>query len=252
MQMPNNIDVLQIDKKQLEKLMEWKDNNKEVVRNFNPIIEEGIINIFQHTSVYFTLKDDIISFRFYLFDKSHNEDTYILSLDYDFLNLQIFNLNISKDKNRIVSYFREDVLKLDNDNNLTKETQMLIQDIITVYASSMAYMQYYKKDLIENVVEVKLTKKDSQRLEKQKKHNNTINNNSNVITIKNTKKVYLFPDREKIKTNIIPKREIKLDAWRVRGHNRKLSNGKEVYIKPYIKGKNKDKIQNKIYKFEIE
>lgn len=38
-------------------------------------------------------------------------------------------------------------------------------------------------------------------------------------------------------------------AWTVKGFYRKLKNGDSIWIEPFVKGKNKDEIQDKIYKF---
>lgn len=108
-----------------------------------------------------------------------------------------------------------------------------IQDIVTCYASLMAYIIYNKETVAESNPQPKTesNNKKSKTTSKKKHKNNTITyilNRSYNNT--NTHKYHKSPE----------------GIFSVRGHYRKYKNGKTVWIKEYKKGEGKQK--NKIYK----
>lgn len=68
------------------------------------------------------------------------------------------------------------------------------------------------------------------------------------LTLKQVNDILLWRDKNKdlIRHNKISEnRQWHIDCWNVAGHIRHLANGKEIYIKPYTKGKGR--LNNKIY-----
>jgi hypothetical protein len=231
----DKLDVIKLSLEQVEKLMDWKNNNKDVVRAFKTILEEGLIQIGTYAYIHFIDNDDVIMYKYV--DKEHHE--VMASFIYyrnekTITDFEVYKITKIDRINKFIKEFLEDEEKI----------ELFILDTITVHASTMAYMQYCKKEVIEIQNEVKLTRKEQERVNRDRKY-------SNVITIKTHKTVYKFPESNKIKTRELTKREIKASAWNVRGHMRKLKNGKETFIKPYVKGKDKDKLKGKQYKFDL-
>jgi hypothetical protein len=226
-----NLDTIILDKNQLEKLLLWRDNNKTQVRLFKPILQKGIIEVEQTKTYFEELKNLRIQYYVYI----NNE--------------YIFQFQFSRVTNTVAEFFYNkklpNVLKLFRNENEKRE---YIQDILTVHASSMAYMQYYKPQIKQITKEIDITKKDRERLKRQENSKST--DNRKVITIRTEKIKYIFPDVEQIKTKQLTKKQIKLDSWSVRGHIRQLKNGKVTFVNPYVKGKNKENLKGKIYKFD--
>lgn len=98
----------------LFQLMVWRNKNKEKVRNINPIIKEGIISVEHKKNYFYFLQDD--------------DELYISSIP---------------SKNEVVA-FLFDIKKytvLPIANNVTfYPNDEAVQDLVTTYASTMAYL----------------------------------------------------------------------------------------------------------------
>lgn len=110
----------------------------------------------------------------------------------------------------------------------------VIKDTVTVYFTVMAYIYNFKPEI------------EVREFHKHKGSGKGKRGNSQApytVTLKRT--VYIIP--EHIKTTRRPSQRI-AEAWSVRGHMRRLGNGKIVRVKPYTKGNGR--IAEKTYRLE--
>jgi hypothetical protein len=252
---PKNLDVIKLNLDQFKQLMDWKNLNKDHVRSFDPIIEEALIDVANHWTIHF--KEDLnkktITYNVF------KEDDYFYSFMVDVNNRQKIELLDFKFNDKINMNKKTTLFLMEYMSNVDKLTHNdLVADVLTTHASSIAYMQYQKKEIITRQESIKLTKKEQERydreLEKLEKllSSNVKEITPNVITIKATKKVYVYPDVIKLKT--LTKKEIKAGAWTVRGFTR-VKNGKVETVRPYVKGKDKEKremLKAKIFNFKFD
>lgn len=197
------------------KIRQWRDENKDLVRQFRPALEDGVIQ--------FTSENDVE----YEVVFHHRE----LVVDYEVYveGRKIVELKYMPDTMRVLSYTVTPVIP-------KEQHDTLLNDAITIHASAMAYMSYFQG--VEELVEertVRTTKSKKGKGGKKK---------SRVVNI--TKKVYKLTvpfDIPKVKRGF----NRHTDAWQVRGHMRKLKSGKEVWVRPYVKG-DKSKKEPTIYK----
>jgi hypothetical protein len=208
-----NLDRIEITVEDIKKLMEWKNKNKDLVRNRKDVLKEGFI-CYDDTSIYF--KRTLIHMEYKMFyakgkilSFKHNALTYVIS-----------------------DVWKDSSFKLND-----YERQEMIKDIITVHASLMAYMEHYNPQVEVKVIQ---TSKESKKSNKTKK-------------VKNTKRVVNLTKQYKVNIVDKPTptphgyHERHTIAWRVRGHWRKYKSGKTVWVNSYTKGNIED-VQGKIYK----
>lgn len=135
------------------------------------------------------------------------------------------------------------ILFLDANQDDDKADSMLhgiIKESGDAILGTANYFIFHENDFThEQSKEIRTIKKNGKIQKAKGKHR--------YININRYKLVASVPTRSE-KTMI--KRMIRCEAWGVRGHIRRYKSGKEVYIKPYVKGKNKDKVSPKdsIYK----
>lgn len=232
-----NIDTIILSHEQLQKLLLWRDNNKDHVRHFRQILDSGIIEI-EYSKIYFheDINANCINYSFFI------DNVYFVSFTFSRITNTIHNWNINTDTNELSKSINA-INTLNALSTNKQATNELIQDILTTHASIMGYMQYYKPSITEVVMSTK-------RISKHKQREISRMSNNNTLSLKQEKIKYIFPSIENIVTKKLTKREITIEAWTVRGHNRKLRNGSITFVKPYVKGKNKDNIKPKTYKIE--
>lgn len=190
----------------LKNLLAWRDNNKDLVRNFKPSLDEGVILFKGHYKQYFLQEDNIVHFKIYV------------------ANQLYFQFSLNRDSR---TPFNLDFKPIFSEMGIVKKEA--IQDAITVHASIMAYMQSNKE-----YVEVKEIEK---LRKKQKKKNKDKRKNKNYITkIKTTVYKVNVANTEQQRKE---KYEKHIESWGVRGHFRTLKSGNKVWIKPYVKGEGK-------------
>lgn len=217
MSLMDRFDRIVLSKEDLDSLFKWRDNHKDYVRNFKPTLTEGIIEVGDsHTQFFRKLKDE-----HYQYSVIKN-DTRVFEIIWD-----------KKTKNVVTI-----VDKLELNKDMKYE---FIKSVISLHASTMAYIEYYgdKREYV-NV--------------KTKQINNKLNNSAPTRKNKKkrksvklkTKKIYSISiDNEAIKRD---KRryERKTAGWSVRGFWRTYKSGKRVWINPYLKG-DKRNIEPKDY-----
>lgn len=191
----------------IEHILKWRDNHQDLVRHNLYFPFEAIKIICKDNGLTITVINKNNNIEMTITINSHN----IGKLYFTILSNGFFDLKKQK-------------------GNMSVEN---IQDIVTCYASLMAYILYNKDTVAESNPQPKTesNNKKSKTTSKKKHKNNTItyilNRSYNNI---NTHKHHKSPE----------------GIFSVRGHYRKYKNGKTVWIKEYKKGEGKQK--NKIYK----
>jgi hypothetical protein len=213
----DNLDRIKITHDDMKRLFEWKENNKDLVRNFRRVLESGLIQIDDiHHEVFF---DDGEQVLYNIFIKKDNR--------LDKVHTLLWN---KKTKMGYTYFSRLDLneTELNNYNN----------DIITLHTSLMAYMEHFSNDkqYINSTKEYyRAIANDSSSQKASKKRNK----------VKLSRKVYSVnvANSERIKRKYTRRTE----GWTVRGFWRTYKSGKRVWIEPYQKG-NKAKVTKKDYK----
>jgi hypothetical protein len=192
-------------------LLNWRDNNKDLVRKHNFPLEQGVIDsTFNGIKIIFKKLDDEVYLDCLM--KNDEKFSHFLTFYWIYEDMQIRIIHPEK--------------ALMNENKDFYNEQC--QSMITVFASLMAYMEHYKEHR-------ELVKKKTIQSNKVKKKKNGKKKNIR----KANKVIYSISVNEQSNTE---KREYTLDetkSWNVRGHWRTMKDGKQIWIKPYKKG-NKD------------
>lgn len=208
-------DIIKLKHNDLQKLLTWRDNNKDKVRNYNPSLTEGVIVFEKHYKQYFNEKGMFVEFKCFVYEELK------LHLFWNKLTKKVKIYHISE----LANYSQEEAVK----------------DALTVYASLMAYMEYFQEDTkrVKKVV-----KTNNANKKKNKKHKNK----KNVIKIGRAKYIYnidITKEQSEERVGKKPRKKPK-GSWVVRGHWRNLKSGKKIWIKSYPKGEGRKKV--KIYK----
>ena len=204
----------------VKNLLAWRDNNRDLVRNFNFVLEKGYIH-----STY----NDV----YIIFEKNDNYVYFDMLMKKDGIlqHFQTFKWFYHKKTIQPIHPNKEKF----EDETFSENTKSMI----TIFATLMAFMEHFKEN--KNVL-----KKHSITQSKTKKKKN----GKKKIVKKIGKVIYNIniEDQERTKE----KREYHMDLnnlWTVRGHWRNLPNGNKVWIKPYKKGNKKEEEQPTTYKF---
>lgn len=207
----NNVDkILMKDKSELDKLMQWKDNNKELVRNYNPVLEEGLI-IFEEYKQYFKQTENKVNYIVWFGDK-------------EVMKLEILNCQGGYVVKNIWSIFHPE------------HQEMSIKDCVTTHYSLMAYMANYTEYVTEK----------RQRVIKKKKASSKSKKNNRVIKL--GKRIYdvTIPQSVAMEKRSYKKHT---EAFTVSGHYRTYKKtGKRVWIASYIKGNKEADRQPRTFK----
>lgn len=199
----------------LQNLLAWRDNNKDLVRRYNPVLENAIIQFDKHIQIYFkTIQGYKINFKcYYLFGEKKE-----LYLDFDW---------------RLITH----MVDVHEYNGEQKDLQETIQDAITIRASLMAYMLHYKE--VKERVHKTSTVTTKTTIKKKRKGNNKKSVRKIGTTIYNVS----FPNESNEKREY----ERHSSGWLVRGFWRTYKNGKRVWVKPHVRGTDKAKIDPPVY-----
>lgn len=200
--------------KQLDDLLHWRDNNKDLVRNAKPVLEKGCISLFRNRSIYFKYNGRMIEYKLTKGD---------VRFEFDF----------DMDKMTVT---------VKTNNTILKELQSdLVQDIITVHHSAMAYMEHYNDEVVEILVaKTKGGKSKGKNGKKVAKK---------VVKMKNFKIKHIYKD-DVIQTATKREYERHAEGWTVCGFWRHYKKSdKRVWIKSHTRG-NKDKVEGKTYIIE--
>jgi len=241
----DRVDKIFMTGRDIQKLDNWWINIHEGAFNeFSPVLEEGLIiqtfynesdlgmiNEFnknrpmssKETRLYFKqINDDTVYYEVYRKRLDNNELEWLIKVT------RYFSINKS---NVEINRF--------NKIGLNKENVMpYVDKVTTVHIALMNYMEMYQ--------DVKgLVKQETVRTIKSKKSKHGKKKSARPIVY--TKYVVDISDKPVSEEDKRKYSKMK-ESWGVRGHWRKLKDGKEVWIKPYVKG-DKDKKEPEVYKF---
>lgn len=217
----DKLDKIILSKEEMDNLFLWRDNHKDYVRSFKPVLEKGCIEVYIDGKVYHKQ----------VFEK--NDKGYLYSMYYDdkvIYMLQWFENKTAKVFMNLLSFNEQDMFEYN-------------QSCISLHASIMAYMEYYsdKREYVE--VEDTTIRKKKKKAKKQGAQSNK--KSKRYVKIK--KKVYKVSiPNEAVKLDR-KRYERKIEKWNVRGHYRQLKNGQRVWIKPHVRGEGKE-VNPKNYK----
>jgi hypothetical protein len=208
----------------IDELFQWKDNNKDLVRKFTPILIDIVLQIgavFVHVS---ESKLPKYVFQFDIYEGNQNQHTC-------YWNNKTWELFAPSNEG----------------TGYTKATGISINDyqqsIITLYATLMAYMEHYRETVEKHLVSTKkpVSKKKQKKTGKSVTYiRNTVYTLTGVIddkqmitNIEEGKRAYTKPD----------------NPFKVRGHWRHYKSGKTTWVPSYVKNKQEGKEpEQRIYK----
>ena len=210
----DNIDSINLSTKDYHHLFEWKDNNRHSVRNFNPVLTEGVIVVENNIKQYFRQEGINIYFEVY------------------FGELYFFELFCQRlDDGRTMlkeHHFNPVVLE-----EVPYPKQQAIQDAIALHATTMAYMEYHMEN--KTYIKKQAIRKGNTKSGANKKKKRKDKQRKNVVKIKKT--VYDVKISQNTHTVKEPRKiERKAELWTVQGHWRHFKNGTKTYIESYKKG----------------
>lgn len=200
-------DRIEIDKDDLLRLLAWRDEHKELVRNFKPALTEGVIAFGDNIDIFFKYVEGIVAFSVVF----GGDDFLMFTLNT--MSMTVANTRI---KGGMVTskYGKEEIKELTG-------------DCITTYCSMMAYMTANSDDAELVVVEKQVTKKPP------KKRKKGGGKKSNIVKI--TRDIIRIYVRESSSEK--RKYERHTESWGVRGFWRTSKLGKRTWVNAYEKGK---------------
>lgn len=113
-----------------------------------------------------------------------------------------------------------------------EKSQKIAYQFVVIFLKSF-YLMEHGKDFFD--IEERTIKNERQL----STHKSKTHKKSKCVT--NHFKYYKIKNCEEIKRNLCKKHNITCNLWEVGGHLRKYKSGKTIYIKPYKKGKDRDK-----------
>lgn len=226
----NKLDSIVMTKEDIIKLFQWKDQHKDWVRSFKPVLTEGVI-IYGDNSFYQHFRQDGNLVHHTVCGRINEKLTPIVSFSIMYVH------GIDPTNNAIV-FDKKKHLDLSKVNFIENEEEEIYQDSMTLHASLMAYMEHH--------VEYVQNKRVDQILSKKSKGKNGKNSKKRVVKI--GKKVYTINvPHETLDNEDKRNYERHTEGWMVKGFWRTSKNGKKTWINPYPKG-NLRNIEPKTYK----
>jgi hypothetical protein len=212
------LDKIIMSEEDFNRLFEWRDNHKGFVRNFKPVMDEGLIIVGEGKTKFeqvFKRDGDVYTYTF-----TQGKAKRVVE----------FN-SIDKTGDILESTIELPTPEAEHEFN---------SSMISLHASLMAYMEYYSDQKEYVVVE------STSIVKKKKKKKGKSSNKRSAIRI--GKKIYKVSINNKATQRDTRLYERKTEKWRVRGHYRTLKSGEKIWIEPYIKGEGKE-ISAKEYRF---
>lgn len=200
----DKLDKIILSQQDVDSLFEWRDNHKDYVRNYKPVLTDGVIEVKGNHKQLFQSRGKFVTIVVF-----NNNDEIVHTFIWD---------NVTKLGRTIESRIKQDEKSFN-------------ESILSLFTSLMAYMEYYgdKKEYVD-VEEV--------RAVVQKKAKGNSKKKKSPIRIK--KKIYKIKvTKESIKLDK-NRYERKAEKWTVRGHWRQLKNGKKIWIASHVKGEGKE------------
>lgn len=202
----------------IQKLVEWKDNNKDLVRNRKDVFKKGVIE-FGSSSIYFERQLFSMNFKYFIHKQRY------LEFDYSLIT-----------KQAKITYQNPLMNKATGNNQYG-----LIQDVIMIHSTTMAYMEHYEPVVKEKQIQQNVNTKSKNKKNKSKSSNK-------IVYLKEVVYKYTSIDTNKLSNK--GKHGSPTISFSVKGHWRQYKKtGKRVWIEEYIKGDKKD-IQGKQYRLK--
>jgi len=199
-------DRITVTQEDVERLFAWRDKNKELVRNFSPVLEEGVIINSVTPLVRYVFKKEGDRYLYSIINKS--DDVVLHALIWDYTTGEGVTAHTILDNSQAKDY---------------NET------LISLHASLMAYMEHYQDN------EEYVRRQTNSVVVGHKKHKKS----KKKTPIKIRRKVYSLTITEESLNEVTRSYERQIDKWTVRGHWRKTKNG-QVWIKPHVRGEGKE------------
>lgn len=189
----------------LEKLLDWRDSNKDLVRNYKHILTEGVIQF-----------EDIFEEHFKCIDLANN--IIAITTYWDRIPFLSFTLRVNTGDVKITYVNQLFVDKVYPDYSIPD----LLQDAITIHASLMALMEHYQGAVeTSRAISYKPPKKSNKHRPNKKR-------------IKIMHKVFrIIPSKIPASSRSYNRHT---ESWKVRGHWRHYKSGKKVWVREHIKG----------------
>ena len=231
--MLNKLDRVIVTKKEIGEIFKWKDENKELVRNYKPILLEGIIEHGRDIFIHFKHDKndcDNVRYRYYF------KETKLIDFKYDRNTWIVSNEWFNKDIGRAI--FKSE-----------QEQEGIIKDILSIHSSLMAFVENFETEIV-----VREERENKKGKAKSKSRKNKAKKGGTSKLIK--KRVYTIPKniKEVLDGNNKDKRGYarQVDEWTRRGHWRKYRDNegkvtKKVWINQIV-CKSNGKVENKVEK----
>lgn len=196
---------------EVERLLRWRDENKDLVRHCKPVLREGLIQ--------YRDNDIVIHFK-------QQENEVFVRYESFFNNIAIAKILILRNSDGTYAVASEWF-----HHTIPSDKYMeYIQDMVTVHMTLMAYMEHH--------VEYVDSRRESKTVTKKAKHGDKKNKNRSV---KIGRKVYIVDVPEDV-TSEKRKYERHTETWKQRGFWRHYKkSGKVTWINEQVKG---DKTKN--------
>jgi hypothetical protein len=193
---------------EVEDLLSWRDNNKDLVRKHNFPLEQGVIDsVFNDVKIIFQKQGNEVYLDCVM--KRNGTYSHFLTFYWIYEKMQIQIIHPEK--------------KLMEENNDFYTGQA--QSMITVFASLMAYMEHFQehRELVQKktISNTKVKKKKNGKKKTIRKANKVVYNISVVNEMPKQKREYSIDETK---------------SWTVKGHWRHYKDGSKTWVKPYKKG----------------
>ncbi len=198
-------DRIVISQEDAELLFDWRDANQELVRNFNPVLEQGVI-----------INTNTPDIR-YVFQKQGDEFVYSVVLEDGTVTHELVWNSITGEGKAIHSQLKKEMIRMYN------------EVFISLHASLMAYMEHSQDDTESVSVKSHTVVVGHKKQKKSKKK----------APVKIRRKVYTVSVSKESLEAATRSYERHVEKWTVRGHWRKTKNG-QVWIKPHVRGEGKE------------
>ncbi|AEW47176.1 hypothetical protein BCP78_0169 [Bacillus phage BCP78] len=198
-------DRIVISQEDAELLFDWRDANQELVRNFNPVLEQGVI-----------INTNTPDIR-YVFQKQGDEFVYSVVLEDGTVTHELVWNSITGEGKAIHSQLKKEMIRMYN------------EVFISLHASLMAYMEHSQDDTESVSVKSHTVVVGHKKQKKSKKK----------APVKIRRKVYTVSVSKESLEAATRSYERHIEKWTVRGHWRKTKNG-QVWIKPHVRGEGKE------------
>lgn len=192
---------------EIDRLIAWRDNNKDLVRNFSPVMENGVIFIKETPELRYIFRKQGAEYHHTVFHEVENAIVHSVIWD------------SATREGRVVHSVIEDP-------TMKHEYNMIV---ISLHATLMAYMEHSQENTESVSVKTHTVVVGHKKQKKSKKR----------VPVKIRRKVYTVSISKESLEAATRSYERHIEQWTVRGHWRKTKNG-QVWIKPHVRGEGKE------------